>query len=110
MSFSYTPDPISIPYRPSVDVFFRSLEKNWPRKSMAILLTGMGRDGAEGLGALRRVGWYTIAQDEKTSIVYGMPKAAKDLDAASEILAIEDIAPSILYFLKSSSRPIKNDY
>lgn len=98
LTFSYTPEPKNIPYRPSVDVFFMSVAKHWPRTCVAVLLTGMGRDGAEGLAALRRAGWHTIAQDEKTSVVYGMPKAAKELNAVDEILPIEDIAPAILGF------------
>ena len=57
-----------------------------------ILLSGMGADGAEGLLALRRAGWYTIAQDKATSVIYGMPKAAAQLNAAVEILPIDDIA------------------
>jgi two-component system, chemotaxis family, response regulator WspF len=48
----YTKDPVDYPYRPSVDVFFKSLAQNWQRKRIGILLTGMGRDGAEGLSAL----------------------------------------------------------
>jgi len=82
-----------------VDVFFKSVAKLWPSKGVAVLLTGMGRDGAEGLATLRRAGWYTIAQDEATSVVYGMPKAAKELGAAVDILPIDDVAPAILRFL-----------
>jgi chemotaxis response regulator CheB len=57
-----------------------------------VLLTGMGRDGAAGLKALRDKGWHTIAQDRATSAVYGMPKAAAELGAAVEILALGEIA------------------
>lgn len=79
---------------PSVDLLFRSLAAAPP--GVAVLLTGMGRDGADGLLALRRAGWHTIAQDAGTSAVYGMPRAARDLDAAAEILALGAIAPAIV--------------
>jgi two-component system response regulator WspF len=95
LALHYTPEPRDYPYRPSVNAFFQSLEKNWPRRDVAVLLTGMGRDGAQGLAALRRHGWHTIAQDEKTSIVYGMPAAAAELNAAVEILPIGRIAEAI---------------
>jgi two-component system response regulator WspF len=95
----YTKEPRDYPYRPSVDVFFESLEKHWPRRDMAVLLTGMGRDGAAGLAALRKAGWHTIAQDEKTSVVYGMPAAAIEMGGASEILPLEKIAPTIMKHL-----------
>jgi len=61
-----------------------------------VLLTGMGSDGAEGLRALREKGHHTIAQDRATSAVYGMPKAAAELQAASEILPLERIGPTLL--------------
>jgi len=100
LRFSYTPEPRDNPYRPSVDTFFVSVAEYWPENCAAILLTGMGRDGANGLAILRRAGWYTIAQDEATSVVYGMPKAAMELGAAVEILPITDIGPAVLGFLK----------
>jgi two-component system response regulator WspF len=103
LRFAYTPEPCSTPYRPSVDVFFRSVAKYWPDTGVAVLLTGMGRDGSVGLAILRQIGWHTIAQDETTSIVYGMPKAAKELNAATEILPLENISSAILHFLKSYS-------
>jgi two-component system response regulator WspF len=98
-TLAYTTEPGNIPFRPSVDVFFKSVAELWPSKGVAVLLTGMGRDGAEGLAALRRTGWYTIAQDEATSVIYGMPKAAKELGAAADILPIGEVAPAILRFL-----------
>lgn len=93
--FHYTPEPANNPYRPSVDELLFSLERNWPKKGIGALLTGIGRDGARGLLALRRAGWFTIAQDERTSVIYGMPKAAVELDAASAILPLDDIAGAI---------------
>ncbi|HVS22199.1 MAG TPA: chemotaxis response regulator protein-glutamate methylesterase [Gammaproteobacteria bacterium] len=91
----YCPDPRDSTYRPSVDVFFESISLRWKGEAAAVLLTGMGRDGAVGLRALRDKGWHTIAQDEKSSAVYGMPKAAKELDAAVDILPLDQIAPKL---------------
>jgi two-component system response regulator WspF len=102
-TFAYTPEPHNIPYRPSVDVFFKSVVKNWPQKSVAVLLTGMGRDGAEGLALLREAGWYTIAQDEATSVIYGMPKAAKERGAATTILPLGEISKAIQHFFQLRS-------
>src|SRR6266404_5576551 len=70
----YTPEPRDCVYRPSVDVFFQSVSQLWPGDVLGVLLTGMGRDGAMGLKALRNKGHYTIAQDKASSAVYGMPK------------------------------------
>jgi two-component system response regulator WspF len=95
LTLAYTQHPINYPYRPSVDVFFQSLAQHWTRKGIAILLTGMGKDGAEGLSALRAKGWHTIAQDKESCVVYGMPKAAVELQAAVEILSPEAIANTL---------------
>jgi len=65
----YTSEPRELAYRPSVDVFFNSVGAQWPGEAVGVLLTGMGRDGAEGLKALRDRGHYTIAQDQATSTV-----------------------------------------
>jgi len=92
---AYTPLPRELAYRPSVDVFFRSLAQHWAGPGVAVVLTGMGRDGAAGLKQLRERGWKTIAQGPKTSIVYGMPKAAADLGAAEKILELPEIAPAL---------------
>lgn len=89
----YTPDPRDYAYRPSVDVFFHSVRKRWAGEVVAVLLTGMGRDGAAGLKAIHDRGWHTLAQDRATSAVYGMPKAAAELGAAGEILPLDRIGP-----------------
>ncbi|HZW29342.1 MAG TPA: chemotaxis-specific protein-glutamate methyltransferase CheB [Isosphaeraceae bacterium] len=91
----YSAEPRSICYRPSVDVFFASVARNWPRLGVAALLTGMLHDGAHGLLALRRRGWRTIAQDEATSVVWGMPRAAIELGAAELVLPLPQIAGAI---------------
>jgi two-component system response regulator WspF len=92
----YSIEPRESSYRPSVDVFFNSVAQNWPRPGVAVLLTGMLRDGAEGLLNLRRVGWRTIAQDESSSIVWGMPKAAVEIGAAEEVVSLPQIAKAIM--------------
>ena len=95
-TLDYTPEPIDLAYRPSVDVFFNSLAENYINQTVGVLLTGMGKDGAAGLKAMRDRGWYTLAQDKDTCAVYGMPKAAKELDAATEILPLGDIGPRLV--------------
>ena len=92
----YTAHPREYVYRPSVDVFFQSVTRHWTGDVVGVLLTGMGRDGAVGLRALRNQGRYTIAQDQATSAVYGMPKAAATLDAAVDILPLDRIAPKLV--------------
>lgn len=96
LTLAYTKNPIDYPYRPSVDVFFHSLAQHWEKKGTAILLTGMGKDGAEGLNALKLQGWHTIAQNQESCIVYGMPKAAIELNAAAQVLSLEGISANLL--------------
>jgi two-component system response regulator WspF len=91
----YRIEPAETPYRPSVDVLFRSLADHWAWPSVAVVLTGIGRDGAEGLLKLRQRGWHTIAQDEQSSVVFGMPQAAAELGAARRILPVEQMATHI---------------
>ncbi|VVD84415.1 chemotaxis response regulator protein-glutamate methylesterase [Pandoraea aquatica] len=92
----YTDEPTDAVYRPSIDVFLRSVAENWRSRAVGVLLTGMGRDGAAGLGAMRTQGFMTIAQDRATSAVYGMPKAAAEAGAASQILPLNTIAPQLV--------------
>jgi len=88
----YRAEPADVFFRPSVDVFFESLAASWPRPGAAVVLTGMGRDGARGLRSLRDRGWHTIAQDEASSIVFSMPRAAIEAGAAAEVLPVERMA------------------
>ena len=87
-------------YQPSVNVFFSSIARNWRGRAMGAVLTGMGRDGAIGLRAMREAGFFTIAQDEKSSALYGMPKAAAPF--ASEILPLPSISIRINQWIQSS--------
>lgn len=95
-----TSDPERHFCRPSVDVLFESLARELGDATIACLLTGMGRDGADGLLAIRRAGGMTLVQDEETSVVFGMPREAIRLNAACSILPLEEIGPSLLTLAK----------
>jgi two-component system chemotaxis response regulator CheB len=82
---------------PSVDVLFESVASEYGSKAAAALLTGMGRDGASGLLAIRQAGGFTVAQDEATSVVYGMPREAVRLGAAMRILPLDEIGPALTW-------------
>ena len=82
--------------RPSGSVLFRSLARDQGPRALAVLLTGMGEDGADGMRVVRDAGGYTIAEDESTAVVYGMPAAAVRLDAVCESLPLPAIAPRLL--------------
>lgn len=83
-------------HKPSVDVLFESLLKQHDRKVVGVILTGMGTDGAQGLLALRKAGARTIAQDEASSVVYGMPREAARIDAVEMIRSLKDIPRAII--------------
>lgn len=100
----YTTHPTNQVYTPSIDVLFISAAQHWPEKSYGVLLTGMGDDGARGLRVLHDAGWHTIAQHERSCVVYGMPKAAVELGAAKHILEIDEIAPRLLKLYKESQQ------
>ena len=82
--------------KPSVDVLFESVAASAGENAAGVILTGMGSDGARGLLLMKSAGCYTVAQDEATSMVFGMPKEAIALDAASRILPLERIAPALI--------------
>jgi two-component system, chemotaxis family, protein-glutamate methylesterase/glutaminase len=83
-------------HQPAVDVLFHSAEKHWKRRIVGVMLTGMGKDGASGLKAIREIGGYTIAEAESSCIVYGMPKAAVNIGAAMEVVTLTDVQDAIL--------------
>jgi len=103
----YIQQPLDCPYRPSIDVFFQSIDRFWRSEVIGVLLTGMGRDGALGLKTLHDAGHHTIVQDRETSAVYGMPKVAAEIKAASEILPLDKIGPRLTTLLtfKANERP-----
>jgi len=82
--------------KPAVDVLFKEMAEKVGKNSIGILLTGMGKDGAEGLFNMKKMGAYTIAQDEASSVVWGMPKAAIEMDAAMEVLPLDKIPERIV--------------
>jgi two-component system chemotaxis response regulator CheB len=87
--------------RPSVEVMFNSVAKYVGTNAVGVLLTGMGADGASGLLAMRQAGAHTIAQDEKTSVVWGMPGEAVKIGAAETVLPLERIADTALNLLST---------
>jgi two-component system chemotaxis response regulator CheB len=94
--------PVSF-QRPSGTVLFQSMAQSLGADALGVLLTGMGDDGASGLQSIRRSGGYTIAEDETTAVVYGMPGAAVRIGAVCESLPLPKIAPRILELVSSKS-------
>ena len=85
---------------PSVDVLFHSVADHVGSNAIGIMLTGMGNDGAQGMLAMRDAGGYTLAQDEKSSVVWGMPGSAVRLGAVDEVLSLQKIAPRLMDLLQ----------
>jgi two-component system chemotaxis response regulator CheB len=88
--------PLVARHRPSVDVLFRSVARYAGRNAVGVLMTGMGDDGARGLGEMKEAGAVTIAQDEATSVVFGMPAEAIKRGAADHVMPLERIASGVL--------------
>lgn len=93
-------------HRPSANVLFSSLARSSGSSAIGVLLTGMGEDGALGLGELKTAGAFTIAEDETTAVVYGMPAAAVRLGAVRESLPLQGIAPRILELVASREKEL----
>jgi len=88
---------------PGINALFLSLAQQ-PSPGAAVILTGMGSDGAAGLGELRRRGWYTLAQDERSSVVFGMPRVAIETGAAKQALALPAIGPALVRHFRRKTR------
>ena len=101
--FSLTQAPPCDGHRPSATVTLRAAARRYGAGTVGVLLTGMGRDGAEGMAEIAAAGGVTIAQDEASSVVYGMPKAAVELGAALHVLPIEQIAQALVALTKGSA-------
>ncbi|MDB5529327.1 MAG: chemotaxis response regulator protein-glutamate methylesterase [Devosia sp.] len=94
-------------HRPSVDVMFRSASQAAGKNAMGIILTGMGDDGARGLLEMRQAGSYTVAQDEESSVVFGMPKEAIQRGAATKVVALNRVANEINTYVRTALGAIK---
>lgn len=90
-------------FKPSVTAIFASLARNVGARAVGVILTGMGRDGASGLLELKRAGGRTIAQDEATCVVYGMPRAAVESGAVDQVLPLEEIPEALVGAVKQAS-------
>ena len=95
-------------HRPSVDVLFRSAARCAGKNAVGVILTGMGKDGAEGMLEMKNAGAYNFAQDEATCVVFGMPKEAIAVGAVDEVLALNDLPANVLNYLdKTGSRALR---
>lgn len=94
--------PLVSRHRPSVDVLFRSMAKFAGKNALGIIMTGMGDDGAKGLEEMHNMGARTIAQDEESCVVYGMPKEAVKLGAVDRIISLEQISNEIIAYAKQT--------
>jgi two-component system chemotaxis response regulator CheB len=91
-------------FKPSIDVLFRSVAETAGSRSIGVIMSGMGRDGVDGLLAMRKAGARTLGQDALTSVVYGMPKAAFEIGAVERQVPIGDLAREILALCNNHSR------
>ncbi|HSP81285.1 MAG TPA: chemotaxis protein CheB [Myxococcaceae bacterium] len=87
-------------FRPSCDVLLTSAAESFGQRTLGVILTGMGRDGARGLKEIRERGGRTIAQDQSTCVVYGMPREAVRIGAAEEVLPLEQIGPTLVQWVE----------
>ncbi len=100
-SLSVRPDGLVNGHQPSVDALFLSVANVWKKTIVGVLMTGMGKDGAQGLKEIRNNGGYTIAQEAESCVVYGMPKAAVAIGAAMITAPLSDISSVVVHGWKS---------
>jgi len=91
-------------HRPSVDVLYRSVAQEFGRDSIGLIMTGMGEDGAEALGEIKNTGGMTIAQDEESCVVYGMPRAAIDRGNVVRVVPLDALANTLVAQCSEKSR------
>jgi two-component system chemotaxis response regulator CheB len=93
-------DPVNR-HRPAADVLFRSVAEQVGQNAIGVILTGMGKDGAQGLLAMRQAGAWNIGQDQASCVVYGMPREAVEVGALDEVASLADISGSIVAKLRA---------
>lgn len=98
--FALDDNPGTAYHVPSGDVLLESVGQSYGKRAVGVVLTGIGDDGARGLRTMHAAGAFTIAQDETTSVVYGMPKAAQELGAVRQVLPLPEIAPALIRLSK----------
>ncbi len=86
-------------HRPSVDVLFQSAAEHAGRNALGVIMTGMGKDGAQGMLTMKQAGAYNFAQDEASCVVFGMPKEAIAIGATDEVLSLKELAPGVMRHL-----------
>lgn len=101
-------EPHALPYRPSIDLMMQSAVQVLGSRVMGVILTGMGHDGLEGMRAIHAAGGFTLAQDEATSVIYGMPKAVADAGCADRIMPLTQIAGEIACTIERHTQTMFN--
>lgn len=94
-------------HRPSVDVLFQSVAKNAGRNAVGVMLTGMGADGVKGMMMMHKAGAHTIAQDQNSCVVFGMPREAIEAGCVDEIVPLQQISQRVLAFISSTGRSVR---
>ena len=92
---------------PSVDVMFESVAKHAGKHAVGVILTGMGQDGATGMLAMHQAGAHTIAQDEETCVVYGMPKVAVEMGGVTESKPLQKVAAAAIAALSAGDKDVR---
>ena len=90
-------------HRPSADVLFESVAERFGPESIGLIMTGMGEDGARGLGRIQSAGGYTLAQDEESSVVFGMPKVAVDMNHVDEVVSLDALPERLITLVEEVS-------
>jgi len=93
-------------HRPSVDVLFGSVAEEFGPFALGLLMTGMGEDGADGLGRIKKAGGFTVAQDEESSVVYGMPRVATERGYATRVMGLAEMPQYLISYFSESLKVV----